>query len=329
MLDTPVALIIFRRADLTERALQAIAKVKPRQLFVIADGPRPERADDVAAVAATRAIINTIDWDCEVIKNYAEVNLGCGLRPATGITWLFEQVEQAIILEDDCVPHPSFFRFCEEMLVRYHDDERIMTVGGCNYQKDSLPTSHSYIFSRMPSCVGSWATWRRAWQYFDQRLGQWPLLRSGPLLKTMLEHDKVVDFYSELFDQTFAAAGNLSYWDHQWTLACWANRGLSILPRLNLVSNIGWGSESTHCHDRDHPSHNLPALEMPFPLIHPPMVLDDILLDRRWLQEAADEIHKQRLPLHRRVARKFKRFLHVFANPSGLRGQGQLRRVAE
>lgn len=306
MFDTPVALIIFRRAAMTERALRAIARVRPRRLFVIADGPRPNRPDDIAECSAARSMVDAIDWNCEVIKNYAPVNLGCGQRPATGITWLFEQVEHAIILEDDCLPDPSFFHFCAEMLIRYRDDERVMSVGGSNYQNDSLPIEHSYIFSRMPGCVGSWATWRRAWRHFDQRLVQWPLLRSGPLLKAILEHDVIVNQYQKLFDEVCATDGNISYWDHQWSLACWANRGLSIVPRLNLVSNVGWGPGATHCQSKDHPSHDLTAHEMPFPLKHPPMVLDDMLIDKRWLLNDSMLLQDKRMPIHRRMARKLK-----------------------
>lgn len=309
MLNTPVALIIFRRADLTWLALQAIARVKPRKLFVIADGPRPSRPDDIAACAATRAIIDRIDWDCEVHKNYSDVNLGCGQRPATGITWVFEQVEQAIILEDDCVPNPSFFRFCEEMLERYRDDERVMNVGGCNYQKETLPTSYSYMFSRLPGCVGSWATWRRAWRFFDQSLAQWPMLKDGPFLKQILEHEVLEKFYESVFDTVFAAEGNVDYWDYQWAFTCWANRGLAIVPRLNLASNIGWGSEATHSPNPDHPSLNLPALEMPFPLYHPPMVLDDMVMDRQWLLTDSLRFQKKRMRFHRRLGRKLMRMI--------------------
>ncbi len=150
MINTPVVLIIFRRPDLTARVLKAIAAVRPRTLLVVADGPRPDRPDDVEACAAARAVIERVDWDCEVVRNYSDVNLGCGRRPATGISWALERVDEAIILEDDCVPHPTFFRFCEEMLERYRDDERVMHIGGSTYQRRPIPTAYSYVFSQFP-----------------------------------------------------------------------------------------------------------------------------------------------------------------------------------
>jgi hypothetical protein len=131
-LKTPVALIIFKRPDTTERVFETIRQAKPPKLLVVADGPRTDQPGEAEKCAATRAIIDRVDWDCEVLKNYSDSNLGCGLRPATGISWVFEQVEEAIVLEDDCVPHPTFFRFCEELLEYYRHDERIMSISGIN-----------------------------------------------------------------------------------------------------------------------------------------------------------------------------------------------------
>ena len=130
---TPVVFIIFSRPDLTARVFAEIARARPEKLLVIADGPRPDREGEDAKCAATRAIIERVDWPCEILKNYSNVNLGCGHRPATGLRWVFEQVEEAIILEDDCVPHPTFFRFCEELLEHYRDDERVMHISGDNF----------------------------------------------------------------------------------------------------------------------------------------------------------------------------------------------------
>ena len=307
MLSTPVALIIFRRPDLTEQAIRAIAEVRPRTLLVIADGPRPNHPEDIEACAETLAVIDRIDWDCEVQINRADRNLGCGWRPATGISWVFEQVAEAIILEDDCIPHPSFFRFCEEMLTRYRDDERVMNIGGSNYENGSLPPPHAYVFSRLPGCVGSWATWRRAWKHFDQRLALWPLLRNGPLLKSVVVHDEIVDFYRKVFDEIHAAEGNVSYWDYQWTFACWANRGLAIVPRVNLVSNIGFGNGATHSSQANHPSLNLRAVEMPFPLDHPPFVLEDFAIDQQWLLKDLEFCKTLHTSFHKRALHKVRR----------------------
>jgi hypothetical protein len=284
MLKTPVALLIFNRPDFTARVLQAVAQAKPRQLLVVADGPRPDVPGEAERCAAARAVIDRVDWDCEVLKNYSEVNLGCGRGPATGISWIFEQVPEAIILEDDCVPDPSFFRFCELLLERYREDERIMHIGGSTYQREVFPTPYSYSFSCFNGAWG-WATWRRAWKHFDLSLKLWPSLRDTTWLRDILENEETMRIWADEFEQAYQREGDVSYWDFQWTFACWANRGLSIRPRHNLVSNIGCCSDATHTLSAADPRANLPTEEMHFPLIHPPMVVQNRELDRSLLKE--------------------------------------------
>jgi hypothetical protein len=284
MLNTPVALIIFRRPQFTQRVLQAISVVRPRKLFVIADGPRPGHPDDAEVCAATRAIIDTVDWPCELIKDYSDTNLGCGRRPATGISGVFQKVEQAIILEDDCVPSPSFFRYCEELLQRFQDDERVMHIAGSTYQRETLPTPYSYVFSCFNGAWG-WATWRRAWQHFDMAVKLWPLLRDTSWLIDILEEETIVPHWADEFERANQRNGDVDYWDHQWTFACWANSGLSIRPRHNLVTNVGCCSDATHTFSPADLRANLPAEEMTFPLNHPPMVLQNRELDRKFLDD--------------------------------------------
>jgi hypothetical protein len=283
MIETPVVLIIFRRPDLTARVLKAIGAVRPRTLLVVADGPRPDRPDDADACAAARAVIDRVDWDCEVVQNYSDVNLGCGRRPATGISWALDRVGEAIILEDDCVPHPTFFQFCEEMLARYRDDERVVHIGGSTYQRRPIPTPYSYAFSQYPSAWG-WATWRRAWRHFDASLKLWSELRKTSWLKDIVGDERAVRYWSREFETAFERDGNVSYWDHQWTFACWASKGLSIAPRLNLVSNIGCGPDGTHTLSTDDPIGNVPAQAMTFPLEHPPHVIQNREWDRDFLR---------------------------------------------
>jgi hypothetical protein len=283
-MNTPVVLLIFRRPQMTERVVRALSAVKPRKLLVVADGPRLERPGEHEQCRAAREVIDRIDWDCEILRHYSDVNLGCGLRPATGISWAFEQVEEAIILEDDCVPHPTFFRFCGELLERYGDDERVMHVAGSTLSRVPVPTAFSYTFSRFNVAWG-WATWRRAWRHFDQTLQTWPTLGDTSWLLDVLGERAAVEYWSRVFQHAYDARGNVSYWDHQWTFACWANRGLSIAPRVNLVSNIGCGPDATHTfNERDRVS-NLPAVELPFPLVHPPHVLRQTDWDERILRE--------------------------------------------
>jgi hypothetical protein len=275
-LTTPVAFLIFNRPDKTARVFEAIRQAKPPKLLVVADGPRPDRPDDVENCKAARAIIDKVDWDCAVLKNYSEVNLGCGKRPATGITWVFEQVEEAIIFEDDCLPHPTFFRFCEELLNYYRHDERIMVISGNNFQFGRSRTNYSYYFSRYNHIWG-WASWRRAWKYFDYDLKLWPKIKNENWLTSILEDKTAVKYWTKNFQRTYE--GEPTVWDYRWTFACWIQNGLTILPNVNLVSNIGFGEGATHTSSSKSKVANLPVEEMIFPLKHPPFLLRHVEAD--------------------------------------------------
>src|SRR5262245_4967250 len=165
-MNTAVALIIFNRPDVTRRLVEVVARARPKQLLVIGDGPRPDRPGEAEKCEETRAIVDRVDWSCDVLTNYSPINLGVGTRPATGLRWVFEQVESAIILEDDCIPHPTFFRYCEELLERYRDDQRVMHISGDNWNFNRQPRPFSYFFSNYCYSCG-WATWRRAFRHYD------------------------------------------------------------------------------------------------------------------------------------------------------------------
>jgi hypothetical protein len=273
-MQTPVALIIFNRPDLTERVFNQIAKAKPTQLFVIADGPRPGRPGETEKCQASRAVIDKIDWNCELLKNYSDINLGCGHRPASGISWVFERTDRAIILEDDVVPNLTFFRFCDELLERYVEDERVMQICGHNYQLGQKRGPYSYYFSRRSICAGGWATWRRAWKYFDFHIKLWPTLRETSFLLDILEDESLVRHWTKMLDTahdgtpTSTAAHATDYWDFQWNFAIWSQSGLSIFPNAILVSNIGYREDGTHTRSANRWA-NLSSVEMEFPLQHP------------------------------------------------------------
>jgi len=247
VLNTPVLLIIFNRPHTTRCVLEVIRQVKPSCLFVAADGPRSDHPDDEEKCKLTRAVIDEmVDWPCDLRKNYADVNMGCGPRPATAITWFFENVEQGIILEDDCVPHPTFFRFCEELLEYYKDNERVMHIGGNNFQYGRKRGNASYYFSTFTHNWG-WATWRRAWKFFD-------------------------------YTATSAEARQ-HIWDFQWLKAVRRNKGVAVLPNVTLVSNIGFDEDATHASGMP-PFANLPVAPMTFPLIHSSRIETDRAADR-------------------------------------------------
>ena len=302
-MKTPVALVFFNRPQTTARVFAEIAKARPVKLLLIADGPRAGHAGDEANCAATRAIVERVDWDCEVLKNYSDVNLGCKMRPVTGLDWVFRNVEDAIILEDDCLPHPSFFRFCEELLAEYHDDERIMMVSGNDFQHGENATPYSYRFSRYTNTWG-WASWRRAWQCFDVQMRAWPSLEKTEWLIDVLGNKEAAAHWQSVFARTFQASDSI--WDYQWLFSCWIQNGLSISPSVNLVSNIGFGEDSTHTKGASEIA-NLPIAKMTFPLQHPPRMSGDRAADDLIFKLYAQQESTAASTLSRRIRQKLAR----------------------
>ena len=220
-----------------------------------------------------------------MLKNYSDINLGCGHRPPSGLRWVFDQVEEAIILEDDCLPHPTFFPFCEELLDKYRDDYRVMHIGGNDFHSDRLQCQFSYAFSRYTLTWG-WATWRRAFQFYDREMKLWPQLRRTSWLKDILIGDPIaLAHWDAIFERAYNEGDNATYWAYQWLFACWSQYGLAILPNTNLISNIGYGENATHTKGKADSRSNLPTSEMTFPLNHPPFIVQhaetaDSILER-------------------------------------------------
>ena len=275
-LRTPVALLIFNRPDTTERVFNAIAQARPSKLLVVADGPRDSRAGEAARCEQTRAIIKRVDWDCEVITNFADRNMGCKLRVSSGIDWIFEQVEEAIILEDDCLPDPSFFRFCDEMLERYRDNERVGMVSGGNLQFGRHRGIGSYYFSKYTHIWG-WASWRRAWKHYDRDITHWPEFKAQGLLEQMFATPGEQTYWQNSFQ--WVHEGSLDTWDVSWTFTALTHGLLQVVPNVNLISNIGFGADATHTHVVGVHA-NLPTEAIEFPLQHPTFVLPNLEADR-------------------------------------------------
>lgn len=284
VMHTPIIFCLFNRPDTTARVFAEIAKIKPQQLFIVADGPRPARPDDIEGCARTRAIIDRVDWDCRVYKNYSDRNLGCTQRMATGIGWAFTHVEEAIILEDDCLPDPTFFPYCAELLERYRDNPRIMQIAGFNVPQDRRTRAFSYYFSRFATNWG-WATWRRAWRHYDVGVAAWPSMRHTTWLLDILQDRRVADFWAHMLDLAHSRA--LGTWDYQWLFACWQQRGLSVQPSVSMITNLGFGEDATHttssCHD---PRARVKAAQMVFPLRHPALLMEDRKADRIYIRQA-------------------------------------------
>lgn len=240
----PVLVVIFKRPELTRRLLEIVAAAKPSMLLVAADGPRGEF--EAAACAEARKAVSEIDWQCEVRTNFSDTNLGCGVRVHTAISWAFTLVDELIILEDDCVPNASFFRFCATLLDYYRDDERVMHVSGDNFVGPESNNGYSYYFSKYTHASG-WATWRRAWQHFDWSLQRWPEAESAGILEAVHNDPYERRYWREIFARLRLGAPDI--WDYQWNFACWSQSGLVALPAVNLVMNDGWGPDATHTKD--------------------------------------------------------------------------------
>lgn len=297
-MSTPVALIIFNRPDVTARVFDAIRQARPPLLFLIADGPRLDVPSDVERCRAAREIVDNVDWPCEIHKNYSDINLGCGHRPATGISWVFEHVERAIILEDDCLPHPTFFQFCEELLHLYQDDQRVMHIAGYNRGVSHGVGKYSYYFSVLPLCWG-WATWRRAWRHFDFDMSHFEEISAGGLFDGLLGSRHTEHFWEKRLAEMKQTA-RTDIWDFQWSFACWVQRGLTIVPNTNLIKNVGLGNDATHTKELDARVMALHEKAIEFPLRHPPYVIRDARLDRAIFREIINGFW------HRNFSRLFK-----------------------
>ncbi|GAB3932157.1 nucleotide-diphospho-sugar transferase [Mucilaginibacter myungsuensis] len=236
----PVLLLTFNRLDTLAATIQAIRGYRPEKLFVASDGPRRNKAGEAKLINDIRAyILEQIDWKCEVHTLFRNDNYGCGKGVSGAITWFFENVERGIILEDDCVANESFFKFCEDLLEKYDDDERVMHISGNNFQLSEV-SEHSYYFSYACQIWG-WATWRRAWLKYDFSLKEYTSSWDYNGFLT----DK---FERKYWDKQFKKVqkGRIDTWDYQWIFTCWKNNGLTVMPKFNLVKNTGFSSNGTH-----------------------------------------------------------------------------------
>jgi len=242
-LDLSVLLIVFNRPDATRQVFDAIRQAKPQRLFVKADGPRPDRKDDEERCQMVRQICSRVDWDCELLCNFSDSNVGCRRNVAEGINWFFEHVEEGIILEDDCLPCSSFFYFCKELLERYRLDDRIMQISGSNYLFGKKTTEASYYFSKRNDVWG-WATWRRAWKYFDEAFKDYDRKQAVSIVNNYFGDIRQAKLFQMYLDEAYGR--NVSVWSTQWTYAICRQNGLIAVSNVNMVKNIGFNREATH-----------------------------------------------------------------------------------
>jgi len=247
MFQTPVLLITFNRPNHTRQVFEAIKKQKPTKLFVFQDGAREGNERDIENCKAVRAIFEEpLEWDCDLKTFYSEFNLGCGRGPSTGITWFFENVEQGIIFEDDCLPHPDFFEYCEILLKKYRDNSDISFISGTNFQDGIKRGIGSYYFSLGHHGTWGWATWKRTWQLFDYYLSNMTSNEVDKILRKNFKNYKQFEYFREIYKGVLDNRYNESCWDYQFYMTCWKNNMISVIPNVNLITNIGFDNLGTH-----------------------------------------------------------------------------------
>lgn len=243
MISTPVVLFIYKRLDTTLRVLNVIKKAKPQTFYLIADGPKSEN-DKSECNYIRKYIESNVDWPCNFIKIYSDINTGLAKRISTGLDIVFSNEESAIILEDDTLPEISFFRFCENLLNFYQNDNYIGHISGCNHYTHASNSNYSYSISSIINIWG-WATWKRAWKHFDINMPSWNEIDQKEFLKIWFNDSLMRKGMAKMFD-LHCLNDDPWAWSYQWTYACCSNNLLSIMPRVNLVSNLGIGPGGTN-----------------------------------------------------------------------------------
>jgi len=278
MAKKPVLFITFIKVDQTRRVFETIRAYQPSQLFIAQDGPRTERPSDADRIAQVREITAQIDWPCQVMLRQSDVNQGVRIGIENAITWFFENVTEGIILEDDTVPSPNFFTFCEQLLEKYRTDLRVFMIGGTNLNYNSKIEA-SYFFTEVPVNWG-WATWATRWQYYEASLatidkavadGSMNLYYPDPYQR---EHE--IERIHLLKKEIIPA------WDYRWAYTLKNQNGLCIVPEKNMVSNIGFGLEATNTFDPDHHHAALYVENMEFPLRHPSVLLRSYIWEEQY-----------------------------------------------
>ncbi len=280
-IDAPVLLIFFNREREVLQVIEAIKKCTPKKVYIASDGGRTDKEHEKIC-KLRKTVQKHIDWECQLNCLFSDINLGCQRGPVTAIDWVFEQEDRCIILEDDCVPGFTFFEYCDQLLKRYAQNENIWMISGENYLQDvSMFEGMDYTFSLRTDTWG-WATWRRAWKKCDFTLKRWPDYKK----EKVLSHTYYMQVYDELEYMTqqldnIYKKKDKSIWDYQWRFHMAVNNGLCIIPRRNLINNIGWGKYATHTKNRDK-IWDVPVKDLSFPLKHPSCITANVDFDKAY-----------------------------------------------
>lgn len=297
-MNVPVAFIIYKRPETTRRVFEAIRQARPTKLYLIADGPKTP--DLTRACTETRRIVEEgIDWKCDFQKIIEKANLGCARRVQSGLDEVFKYEEKAIILEDDTLPDHSFFQFCNILLDKYEENNRVAHISGCNLQPEAFHTKYSYCFSSIINIWG-WATWRRSWKNYDLLMKSWENENKKSLLKKWCINRNHRTGMRKMFD-LHCNNNNPWSWDYQWNYSCWKNNGLSVIPKVNLVSNLGIGPDASNTKLKEKiPS--FPELTSSInQIIHPHEISRDNLFDKLYFRLMSPSLSRKLKSLIKRL----------------------------
>lgn len=280
-----ILFLVFNRPDQTNQVFNRIREYKPNRLYISADGPRSNIINDKLLCNQVKEIVLNIDWECEVRTRFLKDNLGAGLSVSSAITWFFDYEEDGIILEDDCLPDSSFFDFCSTLLDKYKDQYNIMCISGVNLDNEMQHNKESIAFINYPLMWG-WATWKNSWLLYDFKMKDWPKYKHDNWLKNR-GNFLFRKFWEFQFDKYYHASRNV--WDYQWFFTCWKNNGITIVPKVNLIKNIGFVDTATHTLPNTNTTlSSLESKSINFPLIYPKDIFVNNKLDRiiekKWFQ---------------------------------------------
>lgn len=281
--DTPVLLLIFNRPDKVRELIASLEKIKPKKIYISADGPRSHIPSDKNNCEEARKIAINLSWECQIYTNFSNENLGCMSGPVKGISWFFSNEEMGIILEDDCIPTNSFFSFTTELLEKYKDNERVMHINGTSFitPEQANSCNSTYYFSAI-TFVWGWASWRRAWQHFDIKMSEIMETENKLIQNKIFIQNKHRRFWVNLFKHV-KNKPQLGIWDAQWAFTVMSQNGINITPTKNLIENIGFGNDATHTTERF--PHASKSYSFSTETVHPNNTainrqLDEIIMDK-------------------------------------------------
>ncbi len=285
---TPILYLVFNRPESTKLVIERIREIQPAFLYIAADGPRKDKPHDIEKCAEVKSLLaKEVDWPCEVKSLFRDANLGCRKAVSEGLDWFFENEEMGIILEDDVLPDASFFPFSAQLLDKYKEDYRIFSISGTNYNLPNIAKDYSYFFSKYVSIWG-WASWADRWKLYkatEKVMGE--VIDTKDSLRPIFQSNHEVDQRNEIFKKLHG--GNIDTWDYVWSLANYIHNGLTIIPRNNLVRNIGFDADATHTKDQTAKYANLVSAKMDFPLNHPPYIMRSFRYENSYYPQTKGE----------------------------------------